>query len=276
MDWVKLTTDYYRDGEVAVGSDAHEVMFTRGLALAGELERHGFIPDAMLHHLTRQPARAKRIAADLVKADLWERVRGGYLIVNWTEIQAELERYVERKKRDRERKRADRAAARGEADHPTLNLSVDVSADESADGPAPRPQDRLWGESKSKRTTAAAAPDAAPKKPRDLPPAVAILRAQLDAHKLRVRWHTLSADELAEIETLVDEHGDAALVHSALQSYRPDAPPVYAKAWLGQWRELRRPGDLAPVADPCTQAGHTGTTKHCKECASERLERKKA
>ena len=39
MEWVKLTTDYFRDLAIALGDDALEVMFTRGLALAGEIEQ---------------------------------------------------------------------------------------------------------------------------------------------------------------------------------------------------------------------------------------------
>lgn len=257
MDWVKLTTDYYRDAEIAVGSDAAEVMFTRGLALAGEIERHGFIPDAMVPGLTRKPVQAKKIAGELVKADLWEKVRGGYQIANWDKIQAELEKIVERKKRDRERKRAERAASR------------ELSEDVSADGPATRPGDRLSGESKSKRTTAAARTEAT--RPNDLPPAVVILRGALEAHKLFVRWDRLTSDQLVEIEDLIDRHGDAALVSAALRDYQPNKPAAYASAWLAGWRELRSPGDLALVAaEPCDEPGHTGTTKHCKECASER------
>jgi hypothetical protein len=269
VDWVKLTTDYYRDLAIAVGSDAQEVMFTRGCALAGEIEQHGFIPDALLAGLTRRPAQAKTIAAALVKADLWDRVKGGYVIVNWDTIQAELERIVEKKKRDRERKRAERAAARGEIGHPTLPLAGPLSMDGSADSPATRPGDRLSGESKSKRTTAAARTDTGV---RDLPPAVAILRSKLDARKLTVRWNNLTADELAEIGALIVEHGDAALIDSALRSFRTDSPPVLARAWLGQWRDLRHPGDLAavPDADPCPEPGHSGTTRHCVQCASER------
>jgi hypothetical protein len=263
VDWVKLTTDYYRDVAIAVGSDAAEVMFTRGCALAGEIEQHGFIPDAMLPGLTRRPAHAKRTASELVKADLWEKVKGGYQIINWEIIQAELERIVEKKKRDRERKRADRARERAERE-----VSNDSSADASTDGPAPRPVDRLSGESKSKRTTAAARADTGT---RDLPPAVAILRAALEARKLVVRWDKLTDDDLTEVEHLVEQHGDAALVASAVRSFQTAAPPVFASAWLSQWRDLRKPGDLALVEDdPCTQPGHSGTTRHCVQCASER------
>lgn len=262
MDWVKLTTDYYRDLAVVTGTDAAEVMWTRGLALAGEIEQSGFLPDALLATLTRRPAQAKRIAGELVRAGLWDRVKGGYQIVNFARINEELERIVERKRRDRDRKRKERAASHESSDP----ASVDVSAD----SPAPRPKDRLSGESKSKRTTAAAREGDAGKT-LDLPPAVEILRAALEARKLVVRWDRLTSEQHTEIEQLIETHGDAALVASAMRDFQTDKPAVFAQAWLPSWRHLRRPGDLAVVPDePCTEPGHSGTTRHCVQCASER------
>lgn len=108
-----------------------------------------------------------------------------------------------------------------------------------------------------------------------LPPPLEILRNALEAHKLHVRWDRLTAADAAAIEELINAHGDAALVRSALHQHQPGKPAAFVQAWLPAWKDLRRPGDLAAVrADPCTEPGHTGTTRHCKECASERLERK--
>lgn len=259
MEWVKSLVGYYRLMDVATGSDAMEVMFKRADALAGELGSNGFIPDAMLPQLTRRPAQAKKLADQLVKAGLWVRVRGGYLIVDWVSINAELVKLHARKKRDRDRKRADRAAS--------MDASADVSVDKSADGPADSPVDSLYdSERKTKKTAAAARGDGI----RDLPPAVAILRSALDARKLHARWDRLTGAELTEIEQMVATHGDGPLVASALREFQPDKPAVYAKAWLPGWRQLRAPGDLAIVQDdPCTEPGHTGTVRHCIQCAAE-------
>lgn len=275
MDWVKLMTGYYRDIAIAVGSDAAEVMFTRGCALAGEIEQSGFIPDAMLPSLTRKPVNARKVAAELVARGLWERVRGGYQIVNWETIQAELERLVAKKARDRDRKRAEREAARKAAESGTdvPTGSAPASGDVSTDSPTDSHEDRLSGESKSKRTTAAARMGKPKATGLDLPPAVEILRAALEAHKLFVKWNRLTADQLSEIEELVDQHGDSQLVQAALRAYQPDKPAVYAQAWLEDWRLLRRPGDLAAVPDePCPEPGHAysgGTTRRCNACIAE-------
>lgn len=256
MDWVKLTTDYYDDLAIAAGSDAEEVMFTRGCALAGKLEEHGFIPDFMLARLTRRPHLAKRTAAGLVRSGLWARVKGGYQIENWEKIQAELEKLVAKKKRDRERKRADRAASRA------------MSGDASTDSPAPRPGDRLLIQEEELEVDAAAA--AGDGRALTLPASVEILRAALEAHKLTVRWDLLTPDQLIEINDLIALHGDGPLVKSALSQYQPDRPPGTAQAWLGGWRQIRQPGDLAVVqADPCPEPGHSGTTRRCNQCAAD-------
>jgi hypothetical protein len=256
VDWVKSMTDYYNDFAVATGSDAMEVMFKRGNALAGKLEEHGFIPDAMLPQLTRKPVQAKKIAGDLVKAGLWEKVRGGYQIVNFAKVNDELERLVAKKKRDRDRKRAERSASRA------------VSEDASGDSPAPRPVDRLLIQEEELEVDAAAA--AGGGRTATLPAAVEILRAALEAHKLVVRWDLLTVDHVSTIETLIEAHGDGPLVKSALSQYQPDRPPATAQAWIGGWQQLRKPGDLAVVqAAPCPEPGHSGTTRRCNQCASE-------
>lgn len=249
MEWVKSTTGYYRLTSIATGSDALEVMFKRGDALAGEIEQGGFIPDAMIPQLCRgSKAQAKKLADQLVKTGLWARVRGGYLIVDWPEINAELVVLHNRRKRDRERKRAERAASRDMSVDASVDGSTDGSVDEPADSPADCPVDSLLDhQRKSKKKNAAAAAPAGQAPDGDLPPAVAILRSGLDAHKLTVRWDRLTTDELAEIEALVETHGDAVLIKAALAAYQPNKPPVYAKAWLGGWRALPAPGRLGLV-----------------------------
>ncbi len=263
MEWVKSKVDYYSaTPAIAAGSDALEVMFKRGDALAGALGLGGFIPDSMLHHLTRRPAQAKKLAKELVDAGLWERVKGGYMIIDWPELNAEAIKLEARKQRDRARKADDRRAARESA-----------SKDKSKDSPQDSPGESLYeSESQSQSQNAAAASGAGETTAGDLPETVEILRSALEARKLVVRWDRLTSDEVAEIEQLVGVHGDAALVKSALAAYQPNKPVVYAKAWLGGWRQLRAPGDLRAVPDtPCPESGHSGTTRHCVQCASEAL-----
>jgi len=263
MQWVKLFTRYYADKAVALGSDASEVMFTRGLGLAGELEESGFIPDAMLHHLARKPAIARRTAAGLVKAGLWERLSGGYLIVNWDEYQADLEKYVERKNRDKDRKRRTRAEAR---------LSADKSADKSTDASAPASADSLSREELELEVDAATAAASTP--PLTLDPMLAGLQAAMHRYtKLRhIRFDATPPEKVAEIRDLIALHGDERLVEIALK-----APEDVAHVgwFLESWLALPAPGvRLAAVEQRfCTTHDwiRLSPSGACTACASERL-----
>lgn len=263
MKWVKLWTRYYASKELALGSDAQEVMFTRGLALAGELEESGFIPDAMLHHLTRKPAQARRLASGLVKADLWERVLGGYLIVNWDEYQDSLEKEVDRRRRDRDRKRRKRAEQR--------SSSGAVSAPVSADSPADGPLDSLLDHQRKEVDAAAAAAA-----PAQLDPTIDVFRAKLQAHtRLQaLRFDTLGPKQSQLLVALIEKHGDDRLVKVALDTCKA-TPPVHVSAFLGTWEALPEPGRRLAVVEQqfcVTHPWQRRTTGGvCTACASEQI-----
>lgn len=267
MEWVKQRTDYYLKAPVAMGDDAMEVMLERGRALAGQLEQHGFIPDSLLHHLTRKPAAARKTAQALVDGDLWERVPGGYLIVGWAEDQEALEKEVARKERDAARKRRKRAASR-----PSPDSSGEASADESGDGPS---DSSRASEEDLDLDTAAAASSEQHADETDLPGELVILRARLDAANLVVRWDKLTPSKAARMVELQQRYGDNLLVEIAKKSWRADSPPQFAQAWLGHWErhdQLVRDRSSITPDEPCPDHGFNGgTTRHCAFCASERI-----
>lgn len=243
--FVKLGVGYYRDPKVAGLDDAGEVMFSRALAYCGEQRTGGHVPDEILATLTRRPTQARRIADRIVSKGAWVRVAGGYQIVRWEDWQDALDALERRRQSDRERKRVKRATARG-----VHGLSADTSAEV-------RTTDKE--EEKEKNAAAAASADT------DLPPAVEILRSRLEQHLLFVRWDTLTDDQLTEIVALVERHGDALLVKTALNAYQPAAPAVYATAWLGHWREIRdRP--LTVIRGRCDTHNQD---QPCRACASD-------
>lgn len=106
-----------------------------------------------------------------------------------------------------------------------------------------------------------------------LPGQVAILRSKLNARRLHVRWDKLTDAELDEIASLVDSHGDAALVQAAVRSFQPNNPPVFAQAWLRDWRQMAPPGQLREVRGRCPH--HPDQPKEhdgdCRMCDSERI-----
>ncbi|MBS45320.1 MAG: hypothetical protein CMH83_19550 [Nocardioides sp.] len=264
QEWFKMSASYPDDICIATVDDAAEVMFVRGLAYCRRARTGGFIPGAILHTLTRSPSKAKRTVAQLTRQapdgspGPWEVVEGGYRVRSWSTHNDAADELEERRRSDRERQRKRRA--RQETDTHTdtgkTGQSRDASRDKSRDVTDPE---------KEKREEAAAAATREP-----LPPPVEILRAALEAQKLLVRWDRLTQAQIDEIAHLIEVHGDAALVRSAVTQFRPNAPASFATAWLPAWRDLRRPvGHLAAVAEECPEPGHTGTVRHCIQCASE-------
>lgn len=90
-----------------------------------------------------------------------------------------------------------------------------------------------------------------------------------------LRTDKLKPATAAELEQLIDTHGDQRLIDHVLRTLRRDDPPQTIQAFLPGWRVMPKPGQrLAAVPDlPCPAPGHSGTTRHCVQCASERLER---
>lgn len=261
MDWVKLLTKYPRDKAIAMGSDAQEVMFMRGLAYCGEAETHGFIPDQVLHTLTRRPSQARKIASQLVP-DLWAKVPGGYQVRNWHVHQEELESLLDRRRRDADRQRRKRRRDRVSRDDPR-----DVSRDIGRDGHTPI-------EEEEEQEDAAAAASARGSG-EQLAARLDVLRSKMAAHTpLRgLRWDKLDQPQTLAIEDLIATHGDQVLVDVAVRTCR-NPPPVLVNAFLGTWLALPDPGQRLRLVDEptCTEPGHDyELARCCRLCAAERL-----
>lgn len=272
--WFKVTSNYHEDEGIATVDDAAEVMFVRGLAYCRRAKTGGYIPESALHTLTRHPEQAKSIATQLTRKNrrtkepgLWIKVKGGYEVRSWAVHNDAADKLEERRKSDRERQQRRRETNRRRSEgvsQPVAGLSRDLSRDESRDVTDPE---------KEREEEAAAAATPAPP-PQPLPPELEILRAALEAQRLVVRWDRLTPEQITEITELVATHGDTVLVKAAVQQFQPNRPAAFVQAWLPGWRDLRRPGDLAVVAEPCTLPGHSGTVRHCAQCASEQLEQR--
>lgn len=151
-------------------------------------------------------------------------------------------------------------------------------ADESAPGADESPPSYVAGgrehaAGSRARADAHEPPQPQPVETRQLPGEVAILRSKLNARRLQVRWDKLTSEQLDEIASLVETHGDAALIQQALRSFRPDNPPVFAQAWLDGWRQLTPPGELHEVRPRCPYHPHDPNQHDgdCRPCDSERL-----
>lgn len=260
MDFFKVPTNYWNGAALISAGEKAEVLYLRAKAHCADLENDGFVHKDILPRLT--PTSPAQRAAALVREELWVPVDGGYQFTDWDQItRAELEE-----------KRAD-AAARQKR-HRTRKGSTGVTGSVTRDKTR---DSRGSHRTEVEEEVEVAACGSNTREP--LPPPLEILRAALEARKLVVRWDRLTTQQTTEIEDLIEAHGDAALVASAVRDFRPDSPAAFAQAWLPSWRQLRKPGDLAAVPDqPCPEPGHAyagGTTRRCTACAAEGHTRKK-
>lgn len=238
MDWVKLATSYYNDPAIMRAGEAAEVLFTRALAYCGEQETDGFVPAEVLPRLT--PTRWKARASALVAADLWSVVPGGWQFTGWSKHQVTADSIAETRAANRQRqqdfrererqKRKDAAEAKRQAETTRNGVTNAVTNSE------------VTGTEVEEEVDAAAAASPRASTWTELPPSLEILRGKLDARKLAVRWDRLSNDQVDQIETLIEIHGDAPLIAASLASYRTDSPPQFAQAWLGTWSAIPDPG----------------------------------
>lgn len=268
MDWVKLSTRYYDDPKVIAAGPEAEVLFTRALAYCGAHETDGVILDAALGRLMRRGAR--KAAERLVSVGLWCVIPGGWVIVSWADWQTTAERIQadraaarERQRRSRDRKKNDGHGV-SRVTHGVTHAEVTVAEveeeveEEAAAAAAAR-------EDADNAAAAAVIAD-------DIPTPLAIFRSRFQsvAALQTIRFDQLRPEQLDQLADLIAMHGDQKLIDIAIRTLRVP-PPVSVSAFLGTWAALPAPGQrLAVVKDArCTLPGHQGTTRHCKECASE-------
>lgn len=106
VDWFKQRTGYYMEPEMQRAGEKAEVLHLRAKSYCADAETGGYVPETVLPMLT--PTGWRQRVAALVTVGLWDRVQGGYRIVDWDEDQAELEALAARRRSDRDRKRTQR------------------------------------------------------------------------------------------------------------------------------------------------------------------------
>ncbi|WP_043644131.1 hypothetical protein [Nocardioides alkalitolerans] len=282
MDWVKLPTNYYLDPAIIAAGDEAEMLFVRAFAYAGDHETDGMIPAAAIIRLTPHNP-AERVAA-LLREGLWVEVENGYRIARWwddlQETAASLEgkRAAERDRQRAYRERKKQASAAAPGDGPRA-AGASRRTSRVTNAAVTPPEVEVEVETAAAAAVPAAAAASSTAEPTNvaggLPVAVDILRTRLQGHTqlAALRFDQLTRTQLADLEQLVDTHGDARLVDVAVRTCRP-TPPVSVAAFLGTWRSLPPPGQrLAVVAARCdvhdwVALDQAGT---CRSCAADRL-----
>lgn len=161
VDWFKQRTGYYMEPEMQRAGEKAEVLHLRAKSYCADAETGGYVPETVLPMLT--PTGWRQRVAALVTVGLWDRVQGGYRIVDWDEDQAELEAYAARKRSDAARKRAQRerdrhASGPDQEGGQSTDPSTDASRDASRDGHVNvRTQEKRREERKKKTSSSSTA-----------------------------------------------------------------------------------------------------------------------
>jgi len=218
----------------------------------------GFIPVSVL---SRWGTRAD--ANRLVAAGLWTQAEQdgekGWRFHQWTDLQpSRAQKLAEREARAEAGRAGGRASGRSRRQAKSKQSASGLVQPPARPGP----------------TAAAAAAGDAPHTPVDDVP-IAILASKLRRYNALagLRTDKLRPEQATAIVDLIDVHGDQKLVDVALRTLRRDDPPQTIQAFLAGWEAIPHPGAaLAAVPDPpCPQPGHSGTARHCIQCASEAL-----
>jgi hypothetical protein len=261
MQFVKLASSYYLDPAVITLSEAAEIAFVRSLAYAGGAESSGFIPEQAMPMLMRSwtPARGRKVAAELVTAQLWVEVPGGWLLRSWHKHQHQLDALAERKRADAERQRRHRAKV-----VTPQSPSRDMSRDGDRDGS--RELFRASAGANARNEEVEEEKD----KDEDQLPLLADLRRRLfgDAPETTTTqelayWRKLAggADLAAEMDAFLVTNMGTVL-----------AKPTQAwHSWLKKAAEMAdvRVGRRAPTCDRCHGTGwdgedHEGRPRRCR------------
>lgn len=210
---------------------------------------------------TVAPMDPEALVAELLEVGLLERITAGgrtYLhAVRFTEHQKLEKRWTPRC-----------PACRNLAEPPGTSTNL-------SETPRPSAPDRTGQDGTTAAAAAGGANDAAAAA-EDLPTAIAILRDKLQAHTpLRaLRFDRLRPDQTDQLVALIETHGDAALVDTALRTLRA-TPPVHVSAFIGTWAALPPPGQRLAVVRQQLCVVH-GTKRSpsgvCSACVSEHLE----
>jgi hypothetical protein len=132
MSWVKLSDDFDEHPKVQFAGEEAAMMFVRGLLYCNRQKTLGLIPEGKVPSLTPHPHWKKLVEALLTcgqllgETGLWEKVPGGYLVVNYAKYQLTTEedkkQASERTERLRELGRRGGQATQRRAPHVAANL----------------------------------------------------------------------------------------------------------------------------------------------------------
>lgn len=241
MVWFKVDDNLaFHHKAMAAGNPAIGMWVRAGSFCAQQLT-DGFVPDHMVPTLG-----TKALAAKLVAAGLWHRVRNGFQFHEWETYQPTKSEVEKKRAEARDRMGRNRQNSRvGSSD-------VRANTERTSDAVTPTPSRPV------PTHAAAAASEPAGSSSDALPGDVEILRSKLAAYTALANLRfDISAANIAELQALIHTHGDDRLVAVALKTCK-STPPTYVSGFLGTWRTMPVAGvSVAAVSEPVCRCGKT-------------------
>lgn len=127
--------DFYDHPKTIDLSDAAVALWTRAGSYSTHKHLDGFVPEGMLARLSKA---ANEASAELVRARLWRRVRGGFQFHQWDERNLTKDEIEADREYERDRKRRYRMGRREANEAPTKPQRSDVGKSENAPVDNPR------------------------------------------------------------------------------------------------------------------------------------------
>lgn len=296
MPWVRLDDRFPSHRKVALLSDRAFRLYVSALCWSSENLTEGKVLDRELA-LVAHVRSARKAAADLEAAGLWDRVTGGWVIHDYLEynpdrakVKSERAANAARQQAWRDRKRAEREAKKAakEADRNASRNAPRNAVTPNAPTAPPRHDDDTnegkahgtfrsssqvsevrnggsnsapsFASSTSYGSTAKEAASSA----RDdaFPDPFADLKKSLDAAGLgAVAWDIKKPSDLQRIKSTLDRVGIDLMVRSAVNSARAQGEPATVVAWIGRWQSLSTPKTTHLGRDSPTLPPHCGDSE---------------
>lgn len=144
MPWVKLTDDWYDDGDIAAVGPLGLAMWVTGVTWCARNLTDGHIPRRQARRLIDlqgiavdgEPTLADDVASQLVEVGLWAVTDTGYLVRNYHRYQPSREKVLTDREKDRKRKTS-RPDSSGPSDDPPTGIRAESGGNRSRPVPVP-------------------------------------------------------------------------------------------------------------------------------------------
>lgn len=284
MPWVRLDDRFPSHRKVAMLSDRAFRLYVSALCWSSENLTEGRVLERELPFVARLRG-AKKAAAELEEANLWDGIDGGWVIHDYLEynpdrakVKSERASNAARQKAFRDRKKAERNARSNGVTNREESVKDDASATRRRHDGDTTEKDRRSENHRESQVTGfrnavsngapspasstsygSTAEKAASMHASGLPDPFAEIKKALAAAGLgAVAWDIRKHSDWQRIKTQLDRLGIELMVRVALNSSRAQGEPANVTAWIGRWQSLPDPERPGSRDSPAFDTPHCG------------------